>query len=73
MTAFVCGFQVRQIEMQVERGGFEFDVTEHELDVADVATVRQQAGGKGMPEGMATARPAGIGKLDEIMDVRSQS
>lgn len=55
--------QIVNVEMEIEGGGFEFDVAEHELDVAQVATIGEQAGGKGVPEHMATARPTGQGAL----------
>lgn len=56
MATAVGALDVADADMSVELCGLQAGVTEHLLDMPQIAAVVQKAGGKGVPEQMAVAR-----------------
>lgn len=63
MGALVDRLQLADGDMGVNLGGFEFGVSQHLLDEADVDAVFQHQRGTGVAEQVATAALAQVGRL----------
>lgn len=72
MTLVVCRFHVMHPHMQIDRRGFQLRVAQHRLDVAQIAPVLQQGGGKGVSEHVATADFAEVRLADQFVNMSGQ-
>ena len=73
VAALVGRFQILHAQVQVKGGGFQFHMTQHQLDVADVAAVLQQASGERVPEQVTTPTLAQLCPLDQVVNMRGEA
>ena len=73
VAALMGRFQILHAQVQVKGPGFQFHMAQHQLDVADVAAVLQQAGGERVPEQMTTPALAQLRPRDQVVNMRGEA
>ena len=64
--------EFRDADVGVDGRGFELHMTEHRLNVANVAPIAQESGGEGVAQGVTAASLAGQGAANETRDMVSE-